>query len=57
MRRWLLAAGVAAIFVIVQTAAAGVVMPATAVSPNPSPFAACANQGLQGNYPNAEIEP
>jgi hypothetical protein len=57
MRSWLLAAGVAAIFVIVQTAAAGVVMPATAVSPNPSPFAACDNQGLQGNYPNAEVEP
>jgi len=29
----------------------------TPVSPNPSPFVNCDNQGLAGNYPNAEVEP
>jgi hypothetical protein len=58
MRSWLLAAGVAAALVVsVQTAAAGVVIPATPISPDPSPFANCDNQGLQGSNPNAEVEP
>ena len=57
MRRWLLAAGVVVLLVSVQVASAGVVLPATAISPDPSPFAACDNQGLSTNYPNAEVEP
>jgi len=32
-------------------------MPATSVSPNPSPFINCDNQGLDGLHPNAEVEP
>jgi BNR repeat-like domain len=57
MRRWLLAAVVAATFVFAQGASAGAVMSATPVSPNSSPFAGCDNQGLQTNYLNAEVEP
>src|SRR5579862_2495575 len=56
MKRWLLAAGVVALFVSVQAASAGVVGPVV-VSPNPSPFTGCDNQGLRTNYPNAEVEP
>lgn len=57
MRRWSVAAAVAALLVSVQTASAGVVMSATPVSPNPSPFTGCDNQNLQTSYPNAEVEP
>src|SRR5215471_19273277 len=58
MRGLLLAAGVAVLMMIAATAAsAGVVQPATPVSPNPTPFAGCDNQGLDGNHPNAEVEP
>jgi hypothetical protein len=58
MRRWLLAAAVvAALFVAVPAALAGVVISATPISPNPSPFVNCDNQGLAGVYPNAEVEP
>jgi Neuraminidase (sialidase) len=57
MRTWLFGAGVAASLVFAQAASAGVVMPATVVSPNPSPFANCDNQGLAGINVNAEVEP
>ena len=55
MRSLLLTAGVALVLVSVQAASAGV--PATVVSPSPSPFAACDNQGLAGININAEVEP
>jgi hypothetical protein len=58
MRRWLLVASLAAtLFVSVQAVSAGVVISATPVSPDPSPFASCDNQGLAGSNPNAEVEP
>ena len=57
MRRWLLAAGVVVLLVSAQVASAGVVIPATVISPNPSPFANCDNQGLEGMNVNAEVEP
>jgi hypothetical protein len=53
----LLVAGIAVMIVSAHAASAGVVMPATVVSPNPSPFAACDNQGLAGFNINAEVEP
>ena len=57
MRSLLLTAGMAVVLVSAQAASAGVVMPATVVSPNPSPFAACDNQGLAGSNIGAEVEP
>ena len=57
MRRWLLPAGVVILLVSAHVASAGVVMPATAISPNPSPFANCDNQNLAGANVNAEVEP
>ena len=57
MRSLLLTAGVVVVLVSAQAASAGVVVPATVVSPNPSPFAACDNQGLAGLNVNAEVEP
>ena len=48
MRRWLFAAAVvAALFVSVPAVLAGVVISATPISPNPSPFVNCDNQGLR----------
>ncbi len=57
MRSLLLTVGMAVVLVSATAASAGVVMPATVVSPNPSPFAACDNQGLAGLNINAEVEP
>jgi Neuraminidase (sialidase) len=54
------------VFVLVLVAALTAVAAASAgqstvgsqiVSPSPSPFASCSNQGFAGNDPNAEVEP
>jgi hypothetical protein len=37
-------------------ASAGTVLSMQTISPNPSPFVNCSNQGFAGNYPNAEVE-
>src|ERR1041384_4788774 len=58
MRRWLLAAGLAvALFVSTQAVSAGGVTSAPPISPNPSPFVGCDNQGLAGVVANSEVEP
>ncbi|HKD95181.1 MAG TPA: sialidase family protein [Gaiellaceae bacterium] len=56
MRRVVFVALVAFALVAAATASAGVVSTQT-ISPNPSPFVDCSNQGFAGNYPNAEVEP
>ena len=56
MRRVVFVALVAFALVAAATASAGVVGTQT-ISPNPSPFVDCSNQGFAGNYPNAEVEP
>jgi hypothetical protein len=38
-------------------ASAGTVLSSQTISPNPSPFVNCSNQGFAGNYLNAEVEP
>ena len=56
MRRVVFVGLVALALVAAATASAGVVSTQT-ISPNPSPFVDCSNQGFAGNYPNAEVEP
>jgi len=47
----------AALAAAVETSAGAVTVGRQIISPNPSPFASCSNQGFAGNHPNAEVEP
>ena len=46
-----------AALVVAAGASAGTVVGSQTISPNPSPFVSCPNQGFAGNDPNAEVEP
>ena len=56
MKRFVFAVAVVAAF-SVASAASAVVGGSQTISPFPSPFAGCSNQGFSGNDPNAEVEP
>jgi len=56
MKRLLFGAAFAAVLVVTGAASAAVGSSQT-ISPFPSPFASCSNQGFAGNYVNAEVEP
>lgn len=57
MKRSLVAAVLGAALAAAGPASAGSVVGRQTISPNPSPFANCSNQGFAGNYANAEVEP
>jgi hypothetical protein len=49
---------VALVVALAATAgASAAIVGSQVISPNPSPFAGCSNQGFAGNYANAEVEP
>jgi hypothetical protein len=57
MKRLVVLALLGTALVAASAASAGTVLSRQTVSPSPSPFLNCSNQGLAGNYPNAEVEP
>src|SRR5215831_12159821 len=56
MRKLAFVAALAVAFVAAAGASAGIV-DSRIISPNPSPFVNCSNQGFAGNDANAEVEP